>query len=75
MNKTIYNLVSNSLGYEFSPFFINELIKNMSNDEIIELARAEIKKIQYYIKIELPEWGYWKKKEQNLFELIIKLQK
>ena len=74
MEKTIYNLVSNSLGYEFSPFFVNALIKEMTNEEIIELAREEIQKIQYFVRIELPDWNYWKDKEQRLIELIIKLK-
>ena len=74
MEKTIYNLVSNSLGYEFSPFFVNALIKEMSKEEIIELAREEIQKIQYFVRIELPDWDYWKNKEQKLIELIIKLK-
>jgi len=74
MEKTIYNLVSNSLGYEFSPFFVNALIKEMSKEEIIELAREEIQKIQYFVRIELPDWNYWKDKEQRLIELIIKLK-
>jgi mevalonate pyrophosphate decarboxylase len=74
MEKTIYNLVSNSLGYEFSPFFVNALIKEMTNEEIIELAREEIQKIQYFVRIELPDWNYWKDKEQKLIELIIKLK-
>ena len=74
MEKTIYNLVSNSLGYEFSPFFVNALIKEMTNEEIIELAREEIQKIQYFVRIEKPDWNYWKDKEQRLIELIIKLK-
>lgn len=75
MEKTIYNLVSNSLGYEFSPFFVNALIKEMTNEEIIELARDEIKRIQYFVRIELPDWNYWKNKEQKLIELIINLNR
>jgi len=75
MKKTIYNLVSNSLGYEFSPYFVYALIEKMTKEEIIQLARAEIKRIQYFVRIELPEWSYWKDKEQELIELIIKLQK
>jgi len=47
----------------------------MTKEEIIQLARAEIKSIQYFVRIELPEWSYWKDKEQELIELIIKLQK
>ncbi len=39
MEKTIYNLVSNSLGYEFSPYFVKALIEEMPNEEIIKLAR------------------------------------
>lgn len=75
MEKTIYNLVSNSLGYEFSPFFVNALIKQMSKEEIIELARKEIQNIQYFVRIEEEGWNYWKDKEQRLMKLIIKLQK
>lgn len=75
MEKTIYNLVSNSLGYEFSPYFVKALIEEMPNEEIIKLAREEIKRIQYFVRIELPDWDYWKNKEQKLIELILKLQK
>ena len=75
MKKTIYNLVSNSLGYEFSPYFVYALIEEMPKEEIIKLARAEIKNIQYFVRIELPDWNYWKDKEQKLIKLIIKLQK
>lgn len=75
MEETIYNLVSNSLGYEFSPYFIKALIKEMPNEEIIKLARKEIQRIQYFVRIEENGWDYWKNKEQKLIELIIKLQK
>lgn len=74
MEKTIYNLVSNSLGYEFSPQFVKALIKEMPNDEIIQLARKEIQRIQYFVRIEEDGWDYWKNKEQTLIELIIKIQ-
>lgn len=75
MEETIYNLVSNSLDYEFSPYFIKALIKEMPNEEIIQMARKEIKRIQYFVRIEEGGWDYWKNKEQKLIELIIKLQK
>jgi hypothetical protein len=75
MEETIYNLVSNSLDYEFSPYFIKALIKEMPNEEIIQLARKEIQRIQYFVRIEEDGWDYWKNKEQKLIELIIKLQK
>jgi mevalonate pyrophosphate decarboxylase len=75
MQETIYNLVSNSLGYEFSPQFVKALIKEMPNEEIIQLARKEIQRIQYFVRIEEDGWNYWKNKEQKLIELIIKLQK
>lgn len=74
MEETIYNLVSNSLGYEFSPYFVKALIKEMPNEEIIELAKKELDSIEYFVRIELPEWNYWKNKEQRLIQLIIKLQ-
>ena len=74
MEETIYNLVSNSLGYEFSPQFVKALIKEMPNDEIIQLARKEIQRIQYFVRIEEDGWDYWKNKEQTLIELIIKIQ-
>jgi len=74
MEKTIYNLVSNSLGYEFSPQFVKALIKEMPNEEIIQLARKEIQRIQYFVRIEEDGWDYWKNKEQKLIELIIKLK-
>jgi len=74
MKETIYNLVSNSLGYEFSPYFIKALIEQMPNEEIIQLARKEIKRIQYFVRIEEDGWDYWKNKEQKLIELIIKLK-
>ena len=75
MEETIYNLVSNSLGYEFSPLFVKALIEQMPNEEIIQLARKEIKNIQYFVRIEEDDWDYWKNKEQKLINLIIKLQK
>jgi len=75
MEETIYNLVSNSLGYEFSPYFVKALIQEMPNEEIIQLARKEIQRIQYFVRIEEYGWDYWKKKEQRLIELIINLQK
>ena len=73
MEKTIYNLVSNSLGYEFSPYFVKELIKEMPNDDIIELARKELDVIEYFVRIEYDDWNYWKDKQQRLIELIHKL--
>lgn len=74
MEETIYNLVSNSLGYEFSPYFVKALIQEMPNEEIIQLARKEIQRIQYFVRIEEDGWDYWKNKEQKLIELIIKIQ-
>ena len=75
MEETIYNLVSNSLDYEFSPYFIKALIKEMPNEEIIQMARKEIQRIQYFVRIEEGGWEYWKNKEQELIELILKLKK
>ena len=75
MEETIYNLVSNSLGYEFSPYFVKALIQEMPNEEIIQLARKEIQRIQYFVRIEEDGWDYWKNKEQKLIELMIKLKK
>ena len=75
MEETIYNLVSNSLGYEFSPYFVKALIEQMPNEEIIKLARKEIQRIQYFVRIEEDGWNYWKNKEQKLIELIVNLQK
>ena len=40
-----------------------------------EMKAQEIKRIQYFVRIELPDWGYWKNKEQKLMELIINLEK
>ena len=71
MEETIYNLVSNSLGYEFSPYFVKALIKEMPKDEIIELAKKELDAIEYFVRIELPEWNYWKEKKKKL-ELLIR---
>ena len=72
----IYNLVRNNLdNYDYSKPFIMAIIKEMSNEKIIKLAREEIKRIQYFVRIELPDWDYWKNKEQKLIELIINLQK
>ena len=71
MEETIYNLVSNSLGYEFSPYFVKELIKEMPKEEIVELARKELDAIEYFVRIELPEWNYWKEKKKKL-ELLIR---
>jgi len=76
MEKMIYNLVRNNLdNYDYSKPFIMAIIKEMSNEKIIKLAREEIKRIQYFVRIELPDWDYWKNKEQKLIELIINLQK
>lgn len=66
MEETIYNLVSNSLGYEFSPQFVKALIKEMPNEEIIELAKEELKRIEYFVRIELDGWDYWKEKKDSL---------
>lgn len=72
----IYNLVKNTLdNYDYSKPFIMAIIKEMPNEEIIKLAREEIKRIQYFVRIEEDGWDYWKNKEQKLIELIIKLQK
>lgn len=76
MEKMIYNLVKNTLdNYDYSKPFIMAIIKEMPNEEIIKLAREEIKRIQYFVRIEEDGWDYWKNKEQKLIELIIKLQK
>tara|TARA_B110000908_G_C10138147_1_gene395465 strand:+ start:762 stop:995 length:234 start_codon:yes stop_codon:yes gene_type:complete len=75
MKKTIYNLVDNSIKGDYSKEFVNQLIRKSTNEEIVELARKEIKTIQYFIKIELLEWNYWKNKEQSLFELILNSSK
>ncbi len=70
MEKTIYNLVSNSLGYEFSPYFVKALIKEMPPDEIIQLAKKELNAIEFFVRIEQPDWNYWKEKKQRLLKLI-----
>jgi len=73
MEKTIYNLVKNTISQDVGEYFIKALIEEMPNEEIIELALKELKSIQYFVRIELPDWDYWKNKEQKLIELIHKL--
>ncbi|MGJ8762115.1 MAG: hypothetical protein ACSHXA_16350 [Polaribacter sp.] len=75
MEKTIYNLVRNTICWDVGEYFVKALIEEMPNEEIIKLAREEIKRIQYFVRIEEDGWDYWKNKEQKLIELIIKLQK
>lgn len=75
MDKKIYNLVRASISEVIDNTTVKDMAKKIDKEQVIELARAEIKRIQYFIKIELPEWSYWKNKEQELMELIIKLQK
>lgn len=75
MEKTIYNLVRSSISEVIDNTTVKDMAKKIDKEQVIELARAEIKRIQYFIKIELPEWSYWKNKEQELMELIIKLEK
>lgn len=75
MEETIYNLLRASISELVDNTTIREMAKKIDKEKIIELARAEIKRIQYFIKIELPEWNYWKDKEQKLMELIVNLQK
>ena len=75
MEKTIYNLVRNSIDYDIGEYFVNEIIKQMSNDEIVKLARAELKLIKYLVFIELDNWHYWKDKEQRLIKLIKNLNR
>lgn len=75
MEETIYNLLRASISELVDNTTIREMAKKIDKEQIIELARAEIKRIQYFIKIELPEWNYWKDKEQRLMELIVSLQK
>lgn len=70
MKRTIYNLVRNSLPESVSPTFVRELIKGMSNDDIVELAKQELESIEYFVKIELPGWSYWKEKKMRLILLI-----
>ena len=75
MEKTIYHLVKNTISQDVGEYFIKALIEEMPNEEIIELALKELKSIQYFVRIELDEWSYWKQKEQRLFNLIIELKK
>jgi len=75
MEKTIYNLVRNSIDYDIGEYFVNKIIKQMNNDEILNLARAELKLIKYLVFIELDNWHYWKDKEQRLIELIKNLNR
>ena len=49
MEKTIYNLVRNSIDYDIGEYFVNEIIKQMNNDEILKLARAELKLIKLFL--------------------------
>ena len=74
MEKTIYNLVKNTISQDVGEYFIKALIEEMPNEEIIELALKELKSIKYFVRIELDEWSYWKQKEQRLFNLIIELK-
>ncbi len=75
MEKTIYNLVRNSIDYDIGEYFVNKIIKQMNNDEILNLARAELKLIKYLVFIELDNWHYWKDKEQRLIKLIKNLNR
>lgn len=70
MDRVIYNLVRNSLPESVSPTFVRELIKGMSKADIVELARQELNAIEYFVRIELPEWNYWKEKKNKLEFLI-----
>ena len=75
MEKTIYNLVRNSIDYDIGEYFVNKIIKQMNNDEILNLARAELKLIKYLVFIEFDNWHYWKDKEQRLIKLIKNLNR
>jgi len=74
MEKTIYNLVKNTISQDVGEYFIKALIEEMPNEEIIELALKELKSIQYFVRIELDNWYYWKDKQKRLIELINKLK-
>ena len=70
MEKTIFNLVRNAIPLEVSNDFIKERIKTLTPKDIISLAEQELKSIEYLVRIELPNWNYWKEKKQRLLKLI-----
>lgn len=70
MEKTIFNLVRNSISHDVGEYFVKEIVKQMTPEEVIELAEQELKAIEYFVRIELPSWNYWKEKKQRLNYLI-----
>lgn len=74
MEKTIYNLVRNSIDHDIGEHFVKEIIKETSDSDIIKLAEAELRLIKYLVFIELDNWHYWKDKQKRLMNLINYLQ-
>lgn len=70
MKKTIFNLVRNAIPLEVSNDFIKQRIKTLTPKDIISLAEQELQSIEYLVRIELPNWNYWKEKKQRLIKLI-----
>lgn len=70
MEKTIFNLVRNTISHDVGEYFVKEIAKQMTPEEVIELAEQELKAIEYFVRIELPSWNYWKEKKQRLNYLI-----
>ncbi len=74
MKELKFNLIRNLTPETTSDFTVKQIVRMTSDEEFIQLAREEVKAIQYFVKIEFPDWNYWKNKEQKLMELIIKLK-
>lgn len=70
MEKTIFNLVRNSISHDVGEYFVKEIVKQMTPEEIVEMAQHELRAIEYFVRMELPNWNYWKEKKQRLLKLI-----
>lgn len=70
MNKTKFNLVRNSISHDVGEYFVNEIAKALPPEEIVEMAQHELRAIEYFVRMELPNWNYWKEKKQRLLKLI-----
>ena len=72
MEEQKINLVRNSIdslgNYSLSTF--NKMFNEHTEEQIKELARDELKRVNKLIKIELPNWDYWKKKKITLKNII-----
>ena len=72
IDQQIFDLVSNDLDKTENPVFVREQVALKTPEEIVQLARDELKAIEYYIRISNKDFNYWREKRDRLLIIILR---